>query len=43
MHGPQNVKLINAQQAKQIYQYKNFKEKICIRPTEQYGVTKHDY
>jgi hypothetical protein len=40
MHGPQNVKIINAQQARQIYQYKNIKEN-CIRPKQQYGITKH--
>jgi hypothetical protein len=40
MHGPQNVKIINAKKAKQIYQYKNIKEK-CVRPTQQYGITKH--
>jgi len=28
MHGPQNVEIINAQQAKQIYRYKNIKEKM---------------
>ena len=28
MHGPENVKFVNAQQAKQIYQYKNIKEKL---------------
>jgi hypothetical protein len=28
MHGPKNVKFINTQQAKQIYQYKNIKEKL---------------
>jgi hypothetical protein len=27
MHGPQNVKFVNAQQANQIYLYKNIKEK----------------
>lgn len=27
MHGPENVKFINAQQAKQIYQYMNIKGK----------------
>ena len=29
MHGPLNVKFINAKQAKQTYQYKNTKEKLC--------------
>jgi len=29
MHGPQDVKFLGAQQAKQIYQYKNTKEKLC--------------
>ena len=28
MHGSKNVKFANAQQAKQIYQYKNVKEKL---------------
>jgi len=28
MHGSENVKFANAQQAKQIYQYKNIKEKL---------------
>ena len=28
MHGPYNIKFINAQQAKQTYKYKNIKEKL---------------
>ena len=28
MHGENNVKIINAQQAKPIYQYRNIKEKL---------------
>ena len=28
MHGTQNVKLVNAQQAEQIHKYKNTKEKL---------------
>jgi hypothetical protein len=28
MHGPLNFKFVNAQQAKQIYQYRNAKEKL---------------
>jgi hypothetical protein len=28
MHGPQNITFISAQQAKQIYRYKNIKEKL---------------
>ena len=28
MHGPLNVEFINAQQAKETYQYKNTKEKL---------------
>jgi len=28
MHGPLNIKFINAKQAKQTYQYKNTKEKL---------------
>jgi hypothetical protein len=28
MHGPENVKFVNAQQAKQIHQYNNIKEKL---------------
>jgi hypothetical protein len=40
MHGPQNVKIINGQQAKQIYQYMNIEENY-IRPKQQYGIKKH--
>jgi len=29
MHGPENVKCVSVQQAKQIYQYKKIKEKLC--------------
>jgi len=29
LHGTKNVKFANAQQAKQIYQYRNTKEKLC--------------
>jgi hypothetical protein len=28
-HGPMNVKVINAQQAKETYQYRNIKRKLC--------------
>jgi hypothetical protein len=28
MHGQQNIKFVNAQQAKQVYRYKNAKEKL---------------
>jgi hypothetical protein len=28
MHGQQNIKFVSAQQAKQIYQYNNTKEKL---------------
>jgi hypothetical protein len=28
MHGQQNIKFVNAQQVKQVYWYKNIKEKL---------------
>jgi len=28
MHGPQDIKFVSSQQAKQTYQYKNTKEKL---------------
>jgi len=29
MHGMENVKFVNAQQAQQVYHFKNIKERLC--------------
>jgi len=40
MHGTEHIKFANAKQAKQIYQYKNIKEKL-YKLMQRYGTIKH--
>ena len=39
MHGTEHIKFANAKQAKQIYQYKNIKEKL-YKLMQRYGTIK---
>jgi hypothetical protein len=41
MHGSENVKFANAQQAKQIYINTRKSKKNCTKLRQLYGITKH--